>query len=67
MSGLKLILPENVTRKDTKEYEEVILPKNDPPPLEIGNKRVPVSDLDEVSTKIIISDKCILLSLRVPQ
>ncbi|KAJ0172310.1 hypothetical protein K1T71_012283 [Dendrolimus kikuchii] len=48
VSGLKLILPENAIRKDNKEYEEVIIPKNDPSPLEIGNKRVPICDLDEI-------------------
>lgn len=48
MSGLKLILPDNVTRKDTKEFEEVLIPKNDPPPLEIGNDLVPVTEMDEV-------------------
>lgn len=49
VSGLKLMLPENAIRKDNKEYEEVIIPKNDPPPLQIGNKRVPICDLDEVN------------------
>ncbi|CAH0402336.1 unnamed protein product [Chilo suppressalis] len=48
VSGLKLILPESAVRKDNKEYEEVIIPKNDPTPLEIGNKRVPISDMDEI-------------------
>ncbi|GBP16148.1 Activating signal cointegrator 1 complex subunit 3 [Eumeta japonica] len=48
ISGLKLILPENVKRKDTKEYEEIIIPKNDPPPLQIGNDRVQISALDEI-------------------
>lgn len=48
VSGLKLILPENAARKDLKEYEEVTIPKNDPPPLEIGNKRIPISAMDEI-------------------
>lgn len=48
VSGLKLILPENAVRKDTKEMEEVIIPKNDPPPLTVGNQRVPVAELDEI-------------------
>lgn len=42
------MLPESAVRKDNKEYEEVLIPKNEAPPLEIGNKRVPVSELDEV-------------------
>ncbi|KAG6462956.1 hypothetical protein O3G_MSEX013556 [Manduca sexta] len=49
VSGLKLMLPENAVRKDTKEYEEVLIPKNDPPPLEVGNTRVPISALDELN------------------
>ncbi|CAH2095219.1 unnamed protein product [Euphydryas editha] len=48
VSGLKLVLPENAIRKDNKEYEEVTIPKNEPTPLEVGNKRVPISDMDEI-------------------
>ncbi|XP_060805871.1 activating signal cointegrator 1 complex subunit 3 [Amyelois transitella] len=48
VSGLKLMLPENAVRKDLKEYEEVIIPKNEPAPLEVGNKRVPIAELDEI-------------------
>ncbi|XP_059051963.1 activating signal cointegrator 1 complex subunit 3 [Achroia grisella] len=48
VSGLKLMLPETAVRKDLKEYEEVVIPKNDPPPLQIGNKRVPISSMDEI-------------------
>ncbi|XP_061729195.1 activating signal cointegrator 1 complex subunit 3 isoform X1 [Cydia pomonella] len=48
VSGMKLLLPENATRKDYKEYEEVIIPKNDQAPLSVGNTRVPVSDMDEI-------------------
>ncbi|XP_049885974.1 activating signal cointegrator 1 complex subunit 3 isoform X2 [Pectinophora gossypiella] len=48
VSGLKLLLPENTAKIDTKEYSEIILPKNDPPPLDVGNKRVQISDLDEI-------------------
>lgn len=49
---MKLMLPDNATRKDTKEYEEVLIPRNDPPPLLVGNERVPVSELDEVTKKL---------------
>lgn len=49
ISGLKMLLPENTKRKDTKEYEEVIIPKNEPAPLSVGNTRVQISDLDEVN------------------
>ncbi|XP_038207200.1 activating signal cointegrator 1 complex subunit 3 [Zerene cesonia] len=48
VSGMKLILPENAVRKDYKEYEEVVIPKNEPAPLEIGNTRVPISAMDEI-------------------
>jgi hypothetical protein len=54
VSGLKLMLPENAVRKDTKEYEEVIIPKNDPAPLQIGNNRVPISDMDEVTYNVYV-------------
>nr|XP_026497272.1 activating signal cointegrator 1 complex subunit 3 isoform X1 [Vanessa tameamea]XP_026497273.1 activating signal cointegrator 1 complex subunit 3 isoform X1 [Vanessa tameamea]XP_026497274.1 activating signal cointegrator 1 complex subunit 3 isoform X2 [Vanessa tameamea] len=48
VSGLKLLLPENAVRTDNKEYEEIVIPKSEPAPLEVGNKRVPISDLDEI-------------------
>ncbi|XP_041983109.1 activating signal cointegrator 1 complex subunit 3 isoform X1 [Aricia agestis] len=48
VSGTKLILPESAIRKDTKEYEEVIIPKNEPVLLEVGNQRVPISSMDEI-------------------
>ncbi|XP_026331439.1 activating signal cointegrator 1 complex subunit 3 [Hyposmocoma kahamanoa] len=48
ISGLKMLLPKDVKRKDTKEYEEVIIPINEPPPLSVGNTRVQISDLDEI-------------------
>ncbi|CAH2210982.1 jg4999, partial [Pararge aegeria aegeria] len=48
VSGLKLILPENAVRKDNKEYEEVLIPKNEQVALEVGNKRIPISSMDEV-------------------
>lgn len=42
------MLPENAVRKDNKEYEEVIIPKTEAGPLEVGNKRVSISSMDEV-------------------
>ncbi|XP_073959709.1 activating signal cointegrator 1 complex subunit obelus [Choristoneura fumiferana] len=48
VSGMKLMLPENAVRKDYKEYEEVIIPKQDQGPLAVGNNRVPISDMDEI-------------------
>lgn len=44
-----MLLPENANRISTNEYEEVIIPKNEPSPLSVGNTRVQVSDLDEVN------------------
>ncbi|VVC95095.1 unnamed protein product [Leptidea sinapis] len=48
VSGMKLMLPENAIRKDTKEYEEVIIPKTEQSALEVGNVRVPISALDAI-------------------
>ncbi|GAB0096726.1 activating signal cointegrator 1 complex subunit 3 [Sergentomyia squamirostris] len=47
-SGGKLMLPDNVERKDTKMFEEVKIPACDPPPLAVGNNRVKVGELDEI-------------------
>lgn len=55
ISGLVMSLPENAKRKDTKEYEEVIIPKNEPVPLSVGNTKVQVSDLDEVNLYIYVN------------
>lgn len=49
ISGLQMLLPANAKRKDVREYEEVVIPKNEPAPLSVGNTRVQVSDLDEVN------------------
>lgn len=53
-----MLLPKDVKRKDTKEYEEVIIPINEPPPLSVGNTRVQVSDLDEVNLYVFITTIC---------
>ncbi|KAI5644855.1 sec63 brl domain-containing protein [Phthorimaea operculella] len=52
VSGLKLYLPANAIKNNFKEYEEVIIPKNEPAPLTVGNKRVPISDLDEIGQMV---------------
>ncbi|XP_059620784.1 activating signal cointegrator 1 complex subunit 3 [Phlebotomus argentipes] len=48
VSGGRLMLPDNVERKDSKTFEEVRIPACDPPPLAVGNVRVKVEDLDEI-------------------
>ncbi|XP_055607496.1 activating signal cointegrator 1 complex subunit 3 [Uranotaenia lowii] len=48
IAGGKLLLPDNVERKDSKMYEEVKIPATEPPPLSIGNNRIQISSLDEI-------------------
>lgn len=50
-----MLLPKSAKRNETKEYEEVIIPKNEPAPLLVGNTRVQVSDLDAVSFRVFIT------------
>jgi activating signal cointegrator complex subunit 3 len=45
---MKMLLPENVTRKDTKEYEAVDIPISKPAPLTVGENLVKISSLDEL-------------------
>jgi len=45
---MKMLLPENVTRKDTKEYEQVDIPVSKPAPLTVGENKVKISSLDEL-------------------
>ncbi|KAK9503226.1 hypothetical protein O3M35_011843 [Rhynocoris fuscipes] len=47
VAGVKLMLPENVKRTDTKQFEEVHIPILPPTPLNVGNKLIPISTLDE--------------------
>uniref|UniRef100_A0A336MI52 CSON001544 protein n=1 Tax=Culicoides sonorensis TaxID=179676 RepID=A0A336MI52_CULSO len=48
LAGGKVILPENAERHDTRMYEEVRIPANDPPPLDVGQNRIKISQLDEI-------------------
>ncbi|XP_075226483.1 activating signal cointegrator 1 complex subunit obelus isoform X4 [Lycorma delicatula] len=48
ISEVKMLLPEGVERKDTKQYEEVNIPVSEPPPTSVGSKLVPIDSLDEV-------------------
>nr|CAD7458407.1 unnamed protein product [Timema tahoe] len=48
ISGTKMMLPANVERRDTKQYEEVNIPVSEQAPVNVGNKLVSISSLDEV-------------------
>lgn len=49
ISGNKILLPEDTTRKDTQMYEEVSIPaKGTPSDLTVGNQRIQVESLDEI-------------------
>ncbi|XP_059472919.1 activating signal cointegrator 1 complex subunit 3 [Neocloeon triangulifer] len=48
ITNMKMLLPENVTRKDTKEYEQVDIPISKPVPLTVGEDKVKISSLDEL-------------------
>ncbi|XP_071445378.1 activating signal cointegrator 1 complex subunit 3 [Hetaerina americana] len=48
IAGAKLVLPENMERSDNKVYEEVTIPVSDAAPVDVGNKRVAISTLDEI-------------------
>ncbi|XP_072153378.1 activating signal cointegrator 1 complex subunit 3 isoform X4 [Bemisia tabaci] len=48
VAGKQMTLPEGVTRKDNKTYEEVSIPVSEPPPLNVGSKLVSIASLDEV-------------------
>lgn len=43
------MLPEGVIRHDKKSYEEVNIPVAEPAPVNVGNERVAISSLDDVS------------------
>ena len=46
---LQLVLPDTITRKDEKLYEEINIPPTGTAPANIGTNRVLISSLDEVS------------------
>lgn len=49
VAGSKLVLPESAQRTDNRMYEEINLPANTAPiDLKIGEKRIQISDLDEI-------------------
>ena len=44
-----MLLPENIERKNNKVYEEVNIPPSDPAPTHVGQDRVRIDHLDDVS------------------
>lgn len=62
VSGLKLMLPENARRKDTKQYEEVDIPICDPAPTSVGENLIPISTLDKVSLSVNIEGQWLMNS-----
>lgn len=55
VSGQKVMLPENVERKDSQLCEEVHIPVPPAAVLEVGNNPVMISSLDEVDSAFILS------------
>lgn len=49
ISDTKIALPADAKRKNTKMYEEVVVPPNTPLPPREGETPIPISSLDEVS------------------
>lgn len=49
-----MTLPEGVTRKDNKMYEEVSIPVSEPAPLNVGSKLVSIASLDEVRISSVL-------------
>ncbi|XP_046669965.1 activating signal cointegrator 1 complex subunit 3-like [Homalodisca vitripennis] len=52
ISGLKLMLPEGATRKDTKQYEEVNIPICESAPTSVGSNFIPISALDKIGQMV---------------
>ncbi|XP_038077615.1 activating signal cointegrator 1 complex subunit 3-like [Patiria miniata] len=49
VGAAKVMLPEGFERKNVKMFEEVTIPPSQPAPIAIGQKRVAVSELDEIA------------------
>lgn len=49
IGGVKMSLPDSVTKNNNKIYEEVILPPSDAAPTHVGEHRVKVEELDEIA------------------
>ncbi|KAK5922855.1 hypothetical protein CgunFtcFv8_020084 [Champsocephalus gunnari] len=49
VGGAKMMLPEGIRRDNTKMYEEVEIPPNDPMPIGFEEKPVFIAELDEIA------------------
>ncbi|XP_058504063.1 activating signal cointegrator 1 complex subunit 3 [Solea solea] len=49
VGGAKILLPEGVRRDNTKMYEEVEIPPNEPMPIGFEEKPIYISELDEIA------------------
>ncbi|KAL4233009.1 activating signal cointegrator 1 complex subunit [Mactra antiquata] len=49
IGGIKMYLPDSVSRNSNKIYEEVDIPPSEGAPTNIGNKRVAIDTLDEIA------------------
>lgn len=57
IGGSRISLPETAERIDCKQYDEVKIPANDPPPLAVGNNRINISDLDDIGKQAFANCK----------
>ncbi|XP_071112657.1 activating signal cointegrator 1 complex subunit 3-like [Haliotis cracherodii] len=48
VGGSSMVLPQGFNRTDNKEYEEVSVPPNDPAPIDVGQRLIPIDELDEI-------------------
>uniref|UniRef100_A0A1A9WJB5 U5 small nuclear ribonucleoprotein 200 kDa helicase n=1 Tax=Glossina brevipalpis TaxID=37001 RepID=A0A1A9WJB5_9MUSC len=48
IGGSRISLPDYASRLDNRQYEEVKIPATEPPPLNVGNNRVNINDLDDI-------------------
>lgn len=52
---IQMLLPEGIRRENTKMYEEVEIPPNEPMPIGFEEKPIYISELDEVgATQLIV-------------
>lgn len=54
LGDIQLLLPEGIRRENTKMYEEVEIPPNEPMPIGFEEKPVYISELDEVGATVCV-------------
>ena len=57
VAGVKMALPNSMERINNTKYEEINIPVNEGPPLEVGNNLVPISSLDEIGQRAFANCK----------